>query len=195
MNLPEFGPTCWRCDATVEAAVRCPECAAVLPPSPHCTAFARLGLPEQFEQPRGAIDEARRTRLLAVHPDRFVRAQAVERALALAHAITINDAARILDDRFDRLRYLIGRRAPDVGPVRMDDTDWQHVFELKLSLSELHGVDAHVERSRLIRLVAEDYDASLAAVGLALDDGSQPAHELAPIAARLRALRSILEAA
>ena len=193
--LPEFGPRCWRCEAPTEGAVRCPACAVVLPPDPQRTAFARLGLPEQFDQPQGAIDAARRERLLAVHPDRFARAHPVERALALAHAININDAARILEDRFDRLRYLIAQRAPHLGPVRMDDGDWQHVAELKMCLRELHGVDAHVERSRVIRLVAEEYDAGLAALGVALDEGSQSAESLAPTAARLRALRSILEAA
>lgn len=186
---------CWRCDAPGDGALRCPACGALQPPVPDCTAFARLGLPERYDQPHGAIDAARRERLLAVHPDRFVRAEPAEQALALAHAVAINDAARTLTDRYDRLRYLIRCRAPDLGPSRLDEADWQQLHELRLCLIELRGADGHVERARLIRRVAEDYEAGLMALGVALDDGSEPAETLAPAVGRLRALRSILEAA
>jgi molecular chaperone HscB len=194
IELPAHGPTCWRCDAPLAQAVRCPACAVIQPPDPTATAFARLGLPEVFEQPDGAIERARRAHLVAVHPDRFVRAEPVERALALAHATAINDAARVLLDRHDRLKYLIAQRVPDLGPSRLDDGDWQQLLELKLCLVELRGADGHVERSRLIRRVAQDYEAGLMALGIALDEGSQPVETLAPIVGRLRALRSILEA-
>jgi hypothetical protein len=217
-GLPTFGPLCWRCGAPVgqqpmgrdtaeagddaptpspaepfEAPVRCLGCDVLLPPDPHQNAFERLGLALRFAQSPGAVDAARRTRLLAVHPDRFTRRPPLERALALAWAVTINDAGRTLQEAFDRAQHLITLRRPDAFPARIRDADWQRLYELKQVLRELDGVDAHVERSRLTRLVVAEYEQGLTELGRDLDDGEAPVESLAPRLAWLRSLRSVVE--
>lgn len=199
---PAFGPLCWRCAApwqredaaAATAPVRCPACGALLPPDPHQNAFERLGLAPRFAQSAGAVDAARRARLLAVHPDRFARHHPTERALALAWATAINDAGRTLQEGFDRAQHLITLRQADAFPARIHDADWQRLFELKQVLRELDGVDAHVERSRLTRLVVAEYEQGLSDLGAALDAEEAPASALAPRLAWLRSLRSVVEA-
>ena len=206
-GLPTFGPLCWHCTAPVWPAAaegepasgpaptptRCPHCDALLPPDPDQNAFERLGLGLRFAQSPGAVDAARRARLLAVHPDRFTRRHPVERALALAWAVAINDAGRTLQEAFDRAQHLITLRRPDAFPARIRDADWQRLYELKQVLRELDGVDAHVERSRLTRLVVAEYEQGLTELGKDLDAGEAPVETLAPRLAWLRSLRSVVE--
>ncbi len=216
MHIPECGDPCWRCGAApatpaapVSAAgpaaedaqaahcdglIRCAGCGALAPPAVGLTAFERLGLPVAFKQPTGAVEAARRARLLAIHPDQFARAEPQTRALAQAHAVAINDAARAIAGPFERVSYLLELAVGDSVPARMDDADWQGVHELKLALRELDYLDAHVERSRLARLVAEQYERGLNEVGAALDDAACAPATLVPKATWLRALRSVLEA-
>jgi hypothetical protein len=208
--LPTFGPLCWRCAAPVGSAtpagevpaaeapaapalIRCPACDALLPPDPHQNAFERLGLALRFAQSPGAVDAARRAHLLAVHPDRFARRHPLERALAQAWAVAINDAGRTLQEAFDRAQHLITLRRPDAFPARIRDADWQRLYELKQVLRELDGVDAHVERSRLTRLVVAEYEQGITELGHDLDGGQVPVETLAPRLAWLRSLRSVVE--
>ena len=187
-------PPCWRCGAQPAAeSLACAACGAPAPPRPGLNAFERLGLPVAFAQPAGAIRDARRARLLAIHPDRYVKSEETARAYSLAHAVAINDAARAIEQPYERVSYLMSLRAAD-APRSMDPDDWQAVHELKLTLRELDHTDAHVERSRIARGVAEQYERGLVEVGAALDAGDVPPGDLMPKVTLLRALRSVLEA-
>ncbi|MCB9523013.1 MAG: hypothetical protein H6702_06495 [Myxococcales bacterium] len=193
MTAPTDDP-CWRCGAAAQGlALTCGACGAPLPPRPGLNAFERLGLPVAFAQPPGAVRTARRVRLLAVHPDRYVKSEPRARELSLAHAVAINDAARAIELPYERVSYLMSLKAKG-APRRMDPDDWQAVHELKLVLRELDHTDAHVERSRVARQVAEQYERGLNEVGAALDAGEVPAAELMPRVTLLRALRSVIEA-
>ena len=57
-------------------------------------AFDVLGLPPAFDLDAALLEQRYRELQRALHPDRFVKAQASERRASLARAVSVNEAYR-----------------------------------------------------------------------------------------------------
>ena len=86
--------------------------------------FATLGIARAFDVDLGAVERAHRELSRALHPDRFVGCGSSERRSALAKAVEVNEAWRVVRDpirRAEALLKLAGVRvgegdAPKPGP-------------------------------------------------------------------------------
>ena len=68
--------------------------------------FALFGLPRSFVLDDAVLDTAWKKVAMAVHPDRFATASAVEKRVASQWSARANEAYRILKDPLLRARYL-----------------------------------------------------------------------------------------
>jgi molecular chaperone HscB len=69
--------------------------------------FATLGLPRTFDIDLRAVEATHRELSRTLHPDRYVGASATERRQALAHAVEVNEAWRIVRDPVRRAQALL----------------------------------------------------------------------------------------
>lgn len=69
--------------------------------------FATLGIPRTFDVDLGAVERIHRDLSSALHPDRYVDAGPSERRVALAKAIEVNEALRIVRDPIRRAEALL----------------------------------------------------------------------------------------
>ena len=133
--------------------------------------FATLGLERAFELDLVKARAAHRELSRALHPDRYVGASATERRQALAKAVEVNEAWRIVRDPIRRAEALLALHGVHVvedhrgGPT---DPDFlMSILELREALSEAKGardVDT-------VRRMARDVEARLAATERALTLG------------------------
>src|SRR5262245_12014299 len=145
---------CWRCNATVGAALVCPRCAAPQPLSAGGDLFAVLGFERRLTIEPAALEERSQAAARAVHPDRYQTAGEQERALSLAASAAVNRAYRTLRDPVARGRYWLelhgtplGERNAEVPPGLVAD-----VFETQEKLAELRtadGADAEALRAEV----------------------------------------------
>lgn len=194
MDTPE---TCPACQAERDG-LRCGACGHIPAPDPHADHFRRLGLARRFAQDPAELAERRRTLLGQVHPDLLVGAPDVVRRNGAAQATRINDAARVLGDPVRRAEYLLTLRGLTPlgdGHLRFGPQSLLEALELREALSELRGVDAHVERARLSRSVIRGFERARATLGERLDAPTDEVEgeELVHLAARLRILRGVLD--
>jgi hypothetical protein len=101
---------CRSCDAVCDGAqalLRCPSCQAVLPPHPHATPFARLGLPVSLQVTDADVEAAWLARSRQTHPDRFATRPPADRRAAAEQTAALNDARRALATAFDRATWLV----------------------------------------------------------------------------------------
>jgi molecular chaperone HscB len=77
--------------------------------------FATLGLPRSFDVDLVSAEKAHRDLSRALHPDRYVGAGASERRQALARAVEVNEAWRIVRDPIRRAEALLGLRGAAVA--------------------------------------------------------------------------------
>jgi molecular chaperone HscB len=68
--------------------------------------FALFGLPHSFSLDASELDAAWKRVSMAVHPDRFATASAVEKRVAVQWSARANEALRILKDPLSRARYM-----------------------------------------------------------------------------------------
>ncbi len=68
--------------------------------------FALFGLPHTFGIDASALDAAWKRVSMAVHPDRFATASAVEKRVAMQWSARANEALRVLKDPLARARYI-----------------------------------------------------------------------------------------
>lgn len=193
--------TCWRCGAET-SALTCESCGSLQPPNPDLDHFERLGVERRYAIDRDAVVAAHRTLQRRLHPDRFVGKSAQERRLSMEHAAALNDALRTLSDPVERAEYMLAGLGVDLqaegeGRVRLAPAFLMEVMEIREALGELDGTDAHVERAQVGRDVAARFEATVSALGEALDADAPPddgaLEALAQRAAQLRYLRRILE--
>ena len=135
-----------------------------------------------------------------VHPDRFVSSTDTERRFALEHSTVLNDAFRILKEPMPRAGYmlqLLGLDVEDERSVTLAPSFLMTILELRESLEELTGPDAHVERRRIQQSVVLEYEEGLSRLGSRLDGQSsiEPAtlNNLGQLYAQLKYLRRVLE--
>ncbi len=100
--------TCWACKSEVPPeAPSCPACGKLQPAAGGEDHFAALGLPRRFELDPAELEARFRERSRRFHPDRFARAEARERRIALDRSTRLNDAVRALRDPRRRAEYLL----------------------------------------------------------------------------------------
>jgi molecular chaperone HscB len=101
-------------------------------------AFDVLGLAPSFDLDPQQLEQRYRDLQRALHPDRFVKAQASERRASLARAVSVNDAYRALRDELKRAQILIARHGgePSEPGQAADPALLMEVMELREALAD-----------------------------------------------------------
>jgi molecular chaperone HscB len=142
------GATCWSCGAqTAGPAPFCSACGAVQPPG-QVDHFTRLGLERVFEVDMTQLDRRYFDLQRRLHPDRFARRTAREKALSQQQAAALNEAYETLRNPLRRARYLarsLGVDLPDEGRTIDDPELLMEVMERREALVEA-ATSAQVEQ-------------------------------------------------
>jgi molecular chaperone HscB len=77
--------------------------------------FATLGIAPAFDVDLSAVEKTHRELSRTLHPDKYVGAGASERRAALARAVEVNEAWRIVRDPIRRAEALLRLRGTEVG--------------------------------------------------------------------------------
>ncbi len=193
--------TCWSCgEQTPQSELKCVSCKRLQPPAGGVTHFDRFALEPRFTLDVDNLTASFHRAQRLVHPDRFVSSTDKERRFALEHSTVMNDAFRILKLPMPRAGYmlkLLGLDVDDDRSITLASSFLITVLELRESLEELSGPDAHVERRRIQQSVALEYEEGLSRLGSRLD-GQLPIEtetlkNLGQLYAQLKYLRRILE--
>lgn len=91
----------------------CPACGKIQPVDRREDFFSLFDLPRDYALELPEVERRFRARSRQVHPDRFARADARERRLALERATRLNDAFRVLRDWRQRAAYLLRLASQD----------------------------------------------------------------------------------
>src|SRR5215472_6056155 len=137
---------CWSCRGPVAgAALFCHTCGAVQPPSA-ADHFARLGLPRGFDVDAAELDRRYFAFQRNLHPDRFARRSAKERAIAESQSASLNQAYETLKDPLSRAAYLlelVGRPSAAVNAATVEDEELlTEALENREALMEAETTDA-----------------------------------------------------
>jgi molecular chaperone HscB len=184
---------CWSCKAEVALGQPlCASCGKIQPVDRREDYFSLHDLPRVFGLDLGEVEARFRERSRVVHPDRFAKADARERRLALERATRLNDAHRVLRDWRQRAAYLLrlAGMEPFGDPRFAHDPEF---LEEQLELREALAVaQAEGDRERLTRL-ARDARARLAGLeqelGRLFDDDRWYSEHAADVAHRLARAR------
>jgi len=140
--------------------------------------FATLGLERTFALDLKSLEKTHRELSRALHPDRFVKAGAGERRMALDKAQTVNEAWRIVRDpirRAEALFRLAGVPVGETNEPKPSQAFLMDVLEQREALADakaardmtrVHALAQEIE-ARAVR--AEDALAKGFAPGVALD--------------------------
>lgn len=105
--------------------------------------FATLGIPRTFDVDLPAAEKTHRDLSRALHPDRYVGAGASERRAALAKAVEVNEAWRIVRDPVRRAEALLELSGVAVGESRAgpapDPEFLANMLEQRDALAEARG--------------------------------------------------------
>jgi molecular chaperone HscB len=137
---------CWSCHGPVAAAALfCHTCGAVQPPGGR-DHFARLGIPRGFDIDAGDLDKRYFAFQRNLHPDRFARRSAKERAIAESQSASLNQAYETLKDPLTRAAYLlelVGRPSAAVNAATVEDEELlSEALENREALMEAETADA-----------------------------------------------------
>jgi molecular chaperone HscB len=129
---------CWSCAALAgDASPFCAACGTVQPPRA-LDHFARLGLPRGFALDPAALDRAYFALQRLLHPDRFARASARERAISQSQAVALNEAYETLRLPLPRAEYLLRLAGQAIGrePTLRDPELLAEQMERREALAE-----------------------------------------------------------
>ena len=159
---------CWSCRGPVTAlALFCHTCGAVQPPR-QLDHFARLGLERGFEVDLAELDRRYFGLQRNLHPDRFARRGAKERAIAESQAASLNQAYETLKEPLARAAYLLelaGRRSAAAHAATVNDAELlNEAMENREALMEAED-DAAIDR--IARKAKDSAEACLAELTLA----------------------------
>jgi molecular chaperone HscB len=99
--------------------------------------FSTLGLPARFDLDLGQIEARWRELNKALHPDKHVGKLAHERRIALAKAVEVNEAYRVLRDDLTRAEALLALRGDPVPEKQPGDPAfWMEIMERREALRE-----------------------------------------------------------
>ncbi len=149
--------TCWSCRGPVSAArALCDTCGAVQPPR-QIDHFARLGLDVRYDLDIDVLDRRYFECQRSLHPDRFARRTARERALSQQQATAVNEAYETLRDPLRRADYLVHLKGAGVLPEGCNLVTDQDLLNETLELREaLAEAQSPADVSRLDRRAAAD---------------------------------------
>ena len=163
-------------------------------------AFDVLGLEPAFDLDATLLEQRYRDLQRALHPDRFVKAQASERRASLARAVSVNEACRVLRDDLQRASLLLARHAGDPSAGAREVADpalLMEVMELREALSESkHGGDAAARERLTAGVCAQQREATSAlrsALGRLAAGDPSAREEAARALSRLRYYRRFLD--
>jgi molecular chaperone HscB len=186
--------SCWSCHGPVAVlALFCHVCGAIQPPG-QADHFRRLGLVPRFDLDAGELTRRYVAFQQRLHPDRFGRKSAKERALAEQHTVSLNEAYEALKDPVRRGAYLLqlaGRISPTAESRTIDDPVLlMEAMERREALSEAATLDA------VAALAAEAAGAEAATLqALAVAFAAQDLDAAMRLLTRLRYLRKFAEEA
>jgi molecular chaperone HscB len=101
--------------------------------------FATLGIARSYEVDLPAVEKTHRELSRAMHPDRYVGAAPTERRAALAKAVEVNEAWRIVRDpirRAEALLKLEGVPVGEEGEPKADPELLMEMLELREALAD-----------------------------------------------------------
>ncbi len=137
---------CWSCHGPVAGrALFCHTCGAVQPPG-QVDHFTRLGVERDFEIDSADLDRRYFGFQRNLHPDRFARRSAKERAIAESQSASLNQAYETLKDPLTRAAYLLelgGIRSAAAHAATVDDEELlTEAMENREALMEAESVEA-----------------------------------------------------
>src|SRR5580692_7837809 len=101
--------------------------------------FATLGIARSYDVDLAAVEKTHRELSRAMHPDRFLGAAPSERRAALAKAVEVNEAWRIVRDpirRAEALLRLAGVAVGEEGEPKADPQLLMEMLELREALAD-----------------------------------------------------------
>lgn len=151
---------CWSCKQAAQGLF-CGACGAVQPPGA-LDHFRRLGLGRSFAVDTAELDRRYFALQRQLHPDRFMKKTARERAVSQSQAASLNEAYEILRDPLDRAVYLLRLQGielePASGQTISDPALLMEAMEMREALSEaadaeaVQAVATQVEADRKVAL-------------------------------------------
>jgi molecular chaperone HscB len=137
---------CWSCHGPVAGrALFCHTCGAVQPPR-QLDHFARLGLARNFDIDAADLDRRYFAFQRNLHPDRFARRTAKERAIAESQSASLNQAYETLKEPLARAAYLLefaGIRSAAAHAATVNDEELlTEAMENREALMEAETVEA-----------------------------------------------------
>jgi molecular chaperone HscB len=157
--------------------------------------FGTLGLPQAFDVDLASAEKAHRELSRALHPDRYVSASASERRQALARAVEVNEAWRVVRDPIRRAEALLALRGAPVGEgsesAKQDPAFLMEMLELREELGEARAA----RNVAAVRRMAEAFDTRFreAEAALAAGFARGEAGSLRETVARLKFYRRFLD--
>ena len=170
------------------------------PPSAGLDPFAVFGIDRRFAVDREALESLYRKLARQAHPDRFVRADARTRRLAMQRAVELNDAWRIIKDPVARAEALLLLRGVDVtreggavrvgaeaagAPIRASQDLLMEMMEKNEAVADARAAGDQTTVDAIAREANGRVDALMANVATQLDEGGP----VEPIAQDLMAVR------
>lgn len=184
-------PACWSCHVPDVDALFCQACGAVQPPGA-ADHFARLGIARGFALDKAELDRRYFALQRRLHPDRFVRRPARERAISQSQAASLNEAYETLRDPLSRAVYLLRLQGIDLEPAggrTIGDPDLlTEAMEMREALADAGDAAAI---AKLAAQVETDRGAAMAAVEKAFAVGGGDAARKATL--RLKYLAKLAE--
>ena len=120
--------------------------------------FELFGLPEQFEQDRGAIDARWKELQREAHPDRFAAQGQAAQRIAMQWSVRINEAYQRLKDPLRRAAYLCELRAAPINaenntamPTQflMEQMEWREALDDAGSAADLQSLSEQLNAARV----------------------------------------------
>ena len=137
------GMTCWGCAAIFDHSLFCPKCNTLQPAPKDYFEFFGIKRHLAIDIPQLQIRFYELSRKL--HPDRYGRKSAEERALSTEATAILNDGWRILKDPLERAEYVLNQEGFNIAEQRSKDVPpelLEEVFELNMAIEELREGDA-----------------------------------------------------
>jgi molecular chaperone HscB len=140
--------------------------------------FDLFGLPERFEQDRGAIDTRWKELQREAHPDRFAAQGAAAQRVAMQWSVRINEAYQRLKEPGKRAAYLCELRGAPIDAEKntampaqflVEQMEWREALDEAQGPEELDGLHDELSLARkqalqrIGKLLDEEGDAAAAA--------------------------------
>jgi molecular chaperone HscB len=161
--------------------------------------FQTLGIEPRFDLDLKAVEARHRELSRALHPDRYARAPAAERRMALSRAIEVNEAWRAVRDPIKRAEALLCRLGVPSGETAEPKPDAELLMEMMEAREELseaaHGKNTEAVHKLHTKMSLREREV-LAALGRGFTEAgssTEAARKLIPRLGELRYLRRFLD--